>query len=466
MALTHDLRIREFETLDFSGKGEAFVESRFLTPLLECLGYEAHKDYDVIRHGDDGSAFKLHYPPVEKGADKVKYYNPDYIPTIRKKMFWIVEAKSPKNVSHPFDAKYLVQGFQYCIHPEIQAKYLLISNGLVSTVYDPYASVFFGSDMYEPIFEFRPSELSRRWLEIYDLLSVETLRTRIEASLKEMYDKLCVSSLDENYPRKLIRRIGRSQNENSGKIRDNVTQLRLAEFRRRSEVLKSFKEGLSADQAFTLMSRPLGWEGCEGAIFVEKSLANGETAQEIFAKLTRDFRDQSIFRKLQSFAAACVLHGKINDGPMKDSVRRFLDEHKDGDIPPLNQLECCFIRTVRKLLVTYAYSTIEDLFSEALKSAPELKRFVLPPTGFEESLEYELRVHAIVFEQLLTLSEPEIQKELVRLEQFENSLESAFVKASKESSLYKDASFTWFQSYGKEGRHFAFKNILHNAGIN
>jgi hypothetical protein len=53
--------VQEFAALDSTGKGEAFVESRFLTPLLECLGYETHKDYEVIRHGDDGSAFKLHY---------------------------------------------------------------------------------------------------------------------------------------------------------------------------------------------------------------------------------------------------------------------------------------------------------------------------------------------------------------------------------------------------------------------
>jgi hypothetical protein len=116
-------QLSELEILDFTGKGEAFVEARFLTPLLASLGYETHKDYEVVRHGDEGSAFKLHYPPVEKGAQRVKHYNPDYVPTIRKKMFWIIEAKSPKDVAYPFEAKYLVQGLQYCIHPEIQAKW-------------------------------------------------------------------------------------------------------------------------------------------------------------------------------------------------------------------------------------------------------------------------------------------------------------------------------------------------------
>src|ERR1017187_4556171 len=184
------MNLRQLETLAVTGKGEAFVESRFITPLLEYLGYEAHKDYDVRRHGDDGASFKLRYPPVEKGAVKVRHYSPDYIPTIRKKMFWIIEAKSPKDVPHPFDGKYIVQGLQYCIHPEIQAKYMLLTNGLVSAVYDAQGAVFFEGDIYTPVLEFKTSELSQRWSEIYQLLSVETLRTRIEVDLKAMYDKM------------------------------------------------------------------------------------------------------------------------------------------------------------------------------------------------------------------------------------------------------------------------------------
>jgi hypothetical protein len=48
--------LQELVALNFMGKGEAFVESRFLTPLLACLGYETHKDYEVVRHGDGSTA--------------------------------------------------------------------------------------------------------------------------------------------------------------------------------------------------------------------------------------------------------------------------------------------------------------------------------------------------------------------------------------------------------------------------
>jgi hypothetical protein len=245
--------LQELEGLDFTGKGEAFVESRFLTPLLECLGYETHKDYEVVRHGDDGSAFKLHYPPVEKGAQRVKHYNPDYVPTIRKKLFWIIEAKSPKDVAYPFEAKYLVQGLQYCIHPEIQAKYLLVTNGAYSAVYDAHGAVFFEKEIYEPIFEFRSSELIRRWDEIFNLLSVERLRTRIETDLKAMYDKLCQSSLDKTYPHRLLNQIGASAGQNARQIEKHVLKLYVEGMDRERDIWLEHMEQLDAAQVYSLM---------------------------------------------------------------------------------------------------------------------------------------------------------------------------------------------------------------------
>lgn len=245
------MNLPQLESLDFTGKAEAFVESRFITPLLERLGYEAHKDYEVRRHGDDGAVFKLRYPPVESGAVKVRHYNPDYIPTIRKKMFWIIEAKSPKDVSHPFDEKYVVQGLQYCIHPEIQAKYMLLTNGLVSSVYDAHGAVFFERDIYTPILEFKASELSRSWPEIFKLLSVETLRTRIEADLKAMYDKMCLSSLDKNYPAELLRNIGASSRENAQQIEKHVNSLIVEGLNKAKTAWRTDLEQLSASQVFS-----------------------------------------------------------------------------------------------------------------------------------------------------------------------------------------------------------------------
>jgi hypothetical protein len=450
----HLQKIKELEGLDFSGKGEAFVESKFLSPLLECLGYEKHRDYEVIRHGDDGSAFKLTYPPVANGAKKVRHYHPDY--TIRKQAFWIIEAKSPTDVFYPFEAKYLVQGFQYCVHPEIQAKYLVVTTGLNTAVSDAHGAVFLGQDMYEPILAFRSCELSQRWGQIYELLSVEKMRIRIAIDLRRMYEKLCLSSLDRNYPHDLIRQIGASEQENAQKIELQVQRLSMEKFARDSYLIRTWKSNLTPDQAYNLMGRPLGWNGTEGVIYVEKSLAGGKSPEEIFSLLTADFNRQSIFRKLQSFAGVCALFKELEAGPAKMLMSKFLEEWSDANLPLLNKTECAWIRVVRKRLVISINSELEQKVHESLRSAPERVRFVLPPTGFNEALLYELAVHEETFRHLLGCTEAELKEELRAAELLESTLEAPFSKASTSSQLYRDLSLTWFQSYGQGGKHFAF----------
>ena len=385
------MSLKKLETLDFTGKGEAFVELRFLTPLLVCLGYETHRDYEVVRHGDDSSDFKLHYPPVEKGAQRVKHYNPDYVPTIRKKMFWIIEAKSPKDVTHPFDVKYLVQGLQYCIHPEIQAKYLLVTNGLYSAVYDAHGAVFLEKEIYEPILEFQFSELSRRWDEIYNLLSVEMLRTRLEVDLKAMYDKLCVSSLDKTYPHRLLKQIGASADDNVRQIEKHVINLYVEGMDRDREARLQHIEQLDAAQLYSLMDFPLGAGArTEGHYFVEKSLAAGLPANEIFRVLTEDFERQRMFRKLQTFVALCSLHNRTDDEAVKTSCRVFFDRYKDAELPLLNKVECALLRLTRKISVISFYPRLQQQLNRELATAPELIRFVRPPTA--HSLMYPLEI--------------------------------------------------------------------------
>jgi hypothetical protein len=118
-----------------------------------------------------------------------------------------------------------VQGLQYCIHPEIRAKYLVVTNGTHSAVYDAHGAVFFEKESYEPILEFRTSELIRRRGEIFNLLSMERLHTRIEADLKVMYDKLCLSSLDKTYPQQLLRQIGASAGDNARHVGSDTDPL-------------------------------------------------------------------------------------------------------------------------------------------------------------------------------------------------------------------------------------------------
>jgi hypothetical protein len=458
-------KLQELKALDFTGKGEAFVESRFITPLLALLGYETHKDYEVIRHGDDGSAFKLRYPPVESGAQRVKHYNPDYIPTIRKKMFWIIEAKSAKDVSYPFDAKFLVQGLQYCVHPEIQAKYMLVTNGLHSCVYDAHGAIFLEKDMYEPIYEFRSSEILGRWKEIFDLLSTERLRTRIETDLKSMYDKLCLSSLDRNYPQRLLQHIGASAGENAQRIEKHVRELYLEDIAKNEEDWRREIEALDAEHVFDLLDMPLRGGGkSEGSYFVDKSLAAGVQAHDVLQKLTTDFDSQCMLRKLQSYVALCHLYQRTNDQSVKARCLEFFRIHSDAELPLLNQVECAFLRVTRKISVLNLYPPLRKRLQQELNAACELARFVNPPTAFSMLYPIELAQNRRMFAEIKCWSNEQLRAKLAELLSVEKKLEADFVAArSKLSDAEREIG--GFESYGVGGRHYAFKTIPINLGI-
>jgi hypothetical protein len=456
--------LRELETLDFTGKGEQFVGSRFLTPLLACLGYEGHRDYEVIRPGDDGSTFKLLYPPVGKGARRVKRYNPDYVPTIRKKMFWIIEAKSPK-VAYPFRTKYLVQGYQYCIHPEIQAKYLMVTNGVNSAVYDAHGTVFFGLAIYEPILEFKSSELIHRWHDIFHLLSVERLRAFVEADLKAMYDKLCLSSLDKSYPQQLLGQIGASAGDNARQIEQHVAKLYVGGVDRDREIWRAHVEQLEAAQVFTLMDLPLrAGPRSEGHYFVEKSLAAGMAAGEVFHKLADDFDRQRIFRKLQTFLAVRDLYFMTDDGNAKALCRKFFDSHKDAELPLLNQVECALLRLTRKISVLSLYPPLRQRLKRELATAPEMIRFVRPPTALDLMYPVELSQNREMFEKITALTDVQLRDYLTELLKAEARIEADFRTARANLSV-SERQYGGFETYGVGGKHYAFKNILIECGL-
>jgi hypothetical protein len=466
MTITLNDQLKQLERLDFGGKGEEFVESRFITPLLECLGYETHTDYEVIRHGDDGAAFELRYPPVESGAVKVRHYQPDYIPTIRKKMFWIIEAKSPKDVAHPFEGRYVVQGLQYCVHPEIQAKYLLLSNGTCSSVYDAHGAVFFEKDMYTPILGFKAFELSQRWPEIYQLLSVEKLRTRIETDLKAMYDKMCLSSLDKNYPSQLLAKIGASSRDNSKQIEKHVNSLVVKGMNQAKAAWRNEMEQLDASEVFARMDFPMPPGGSEAQYFLNKSLANGKPPEDILGLLIRDFDRQSIFRKEQTFIGVCVLYKRIGDSAVRAKARGFLDQYKDADLPLLNQVECAHLRITRKVAVLSVYPQIRERINRELQSAPELVRLVRPPTAFDMSYPAEVELHRRTFEQLKLLSDADLHKLLESLLKMEGTIEQDYKSArAKLTGWEVQLVGSAFEHYGVGGRHYAFKNIMVNLGV-
>ena len=105
--------------LDFSNWSEADVREEFIVPLLKILGYRKELDYSVSRE----ESYKLNQLFIQLGRDRIKL---DYICSVRKQKFWIIESKpggvKVNNVAPKITEEEIAQAHFYSLHPAVDAK--------------------------------------------------------------------------------------------------------------------------------------------------------------------------------------------------------------------------------------------------------------------------------------------------------------------------------------------------------
>lgn len=456
--------LKKLSNLTFDGKGESFVEQKFLSPLLECLGYETHKDYEIYRHGDSVIDFKLNYPPVESGAKKVKHYNPDYIPTIRKKIFWIIEAKSP-SINYPFDYNYIVQGLQYCIHPEIQAKYLILSNGKYTEIYDVFNSTFFEKDIYASILTFENKELVNKWDEIYSLLGVEKIRIKIEEFITNFYEKLCLSSLDKNYPFELTSKITKNNYELSRQIERYRNKLYVEKLDEEYNKTNEYLKKASLKELEIGMEYPLGRGSNNPSVYYVMKLLDTENEENIFEKLISNYNKLSYFQKEHCFVWLCFLYQNTKNIDVQKKIKDFIVENMDKPLNSLNKAEIMFLRCIRKIILIHIHPKLRNKINESLKSAPEIIRFVNKPLASNYTYKDELIFHDNYFNFLKTLTENELNLIILELEKIENILEEDYKLVQKNIPDEERDLLGGFANLGIGNKIWSLKNIATNMTV-
>jgi len=456
--------LKNLSNLTFNGKGESFVEQKFLSPLLECLGYETHKDYEVYRHGDSGIDFKLNYPPVESGAKKVKHYNPDYIPTIRKKIFWIIEAKSP-SINYPFEYNYIIQGLQYSIHPEIQAKYLILSNGKYTNIYDVYSSTFFEKDMYTPILMFDNKELINKWDEIYSLLGVEKIRNKIEESITNLYEKLCLSTLDKNYPFELTRKITKNNYKLSSQIERYRNKLYVEKLDEEYNKTNEYLKKASLKELEIGMEYPLRRGSNNPSVYYVMKLLDTENEENTFEKLISNYAKLSYFQKEHCFVGLRFLYQQTKDIKIQKNIKDFIVENMDKPLNPLNKAETLFLRCIRKIILIHIHPKLRNKINESLESAPEIIKFIDKPLASNYTYKDELIFHDNYFNFLKTLTEDKLNLIILELEKIENILEEDYKLAQKNIPDEEKDLLGGFATLGIGNKIWSLKNIATNMKI-
>jgi hypothetical protein len=177
--------IFSLSVLDFEGWNETDVREDFIKPLLNLLGYRKNTDYDINREGEH----QLHKPFLMVGRQKI---NIDYELLVRKKQFWIIEAKSafPREIKE----QDIFQAHLYALHPEVNARYFAVINGWNIVVYDSRNI----DETYQSILKIRVDDLPQKFSELNNIFGAKNIIPMLKQRVfDDIKDILSVEVMEE-----------------------------------------------------------------------------------------------------------------------------------------------------------------------------------------------------------------------------------------------------------------------------
>lgn len=148
---------------------EADVRGEIIDPLLRRLGYGMGTEYPILRE----RTVQLRYPNAylgkkSPGKDPALRGRADYICEVRGFGRWVVEAKPP---SQDITLDDVEQAHSYSTHPEIQARFFVLSNGHRALVFESNRG-----PGVAPLLEFPLEDLESNWFALQNLLSPEAIK--------------------------------------------------------------------------------------------------------------------------------------------------------------------------------------------------------------------------------------------------------------------------------------------------
>lgn len=207
---------------DFTKHNETDVREEFIRPLLYLLGYSKNTINDIITE----KTLNLSENFQRVGRKQIRI---DYVPTIRLKAFWILEAKpgEPKEM----DIGDVLQAYLYATHPEIQASYVVICNGWELKVYDVHNY----SSWSEPVFTIDYKSCENKFDELRGILGAESiLKFQRDNLLRKIHDTFEVE-IEEKQLDDFCREFEKHKRELRSVIKENAEQLWRTEFEKRDK---------------------------------------------------------------------------------------------------------------------------------------------------------------------------------------------------------------------------------------
>jgi hypothetical protein len=399
----HTEFIKYWESLNFNEWNEMDVREEFIAPLLKYLGYGKGTVNNVIRE----KTLNLNDPYHRVGRKKVQI---DYLPTIRLKSFWIIEAK-PGN-QREMDMGDLLQAHLYAIHPEIQARYIVLINGWEIRIYD---TLHFKS-WEDYLICCTKDNAAETFDSLFKMIgSREMLRFARQQILKQIEDNFEVE-LDTKEVNSFFSEINRKKYELESKVENNARDFQRAEWIKQDKAYEDNMKSLTIDQLLISMDIPTNAVPRPSFEYLDRILAAGEEERsKLVDKLSMTWRGRphSVFRVhcLNILMGLLLNNIEIKPSIYQKGVKESINELAHSNINYYSQNDLSYalchldnttLRVAHKSSLKIAMDKLKEKVTnlknalpieELLKETPNVAKEMIPLVGLNAEKLWRLFSH-------------------------------------------------------------------------
>ena len=228
---------------DFAAYNETEVREEFIIHLLHALGWRKGTTYDLEME----KSLKLSAPYHQIGRKEVAI---DYAPSLRKRYFWIIEAKPGKEQEMRESA--LLQAHLYAVHPEIQARLIVLTNGWEVRVYDALTV----SSWSDPLLVVKQEDGDDKFIALREMIGAENMLAYQRTRLLDIVRTTLESEVDLAAFDKMAWQLGKLATDGRALVQENARKVWLASMKDYYDGERSALEADSVEIVMVKMDFP------------------------------------------------------------------------------------------------------------------------------------------------------------------------------------------------------------------
>jgi len=438
-----------WRSLDFSNWNEMDVREEFIAPFLKYLGYGKGTIHDVLREKN----LKLKHAFSRVGRTKIQI---DYIPTIRLKSFWIIEAK-PGNKPR-MDMGDFLQAHLYAIHPEIQARFIVLINGWEIRVYDVLTVTDWEDVLYICNQNCSEQEFEEMTKSLESKNMLRFLREQIMAQVENSFSV----ELDEAEIDRFFSEMNSKKHKMKSQVNENAREFRRAAWKKRDEDFDRYLRNLTLRELLIILDIPTNrtrhFSNEYYRRIVEATPKEQALLLDEMVKRHRSRVNHSIFyvHSLTVLLMLLIKGIEIEKTQYHNGVLDTFNEFgtfnvKYGNENDSNYARCLLdnvcTRVGYKLTLTFSTKYVDEIVKKQKQIMNIEELLANEPNIYDKTLPIINQTIEILWREGLNSSKTvaDIYNYIDLLKSYEEKLEEPFRKVKEENK----GDLLWFESYSR-----------------